>query len=123
MRTILILCAVILIAGGFYAKHAMQLPSHYGEFSGSKEVPVEEVLNRPQTFLGKTVTVRGTITEQCKTMGCYFFFATPKGKLRVELKDIAMNAPMHEGGPARVEGQIVTYTDGYQLYASAIDFE
>jgi hypothetical protein len=56
-------------------------------------------------------------------MGCYFFFHAANGKLRVELSGIAMDAPMRESRPARVEGQIVPYTDGYQLYASAVAFE
>jgi len=42
--------------------------------------------------------------------------------LRVDLEKIAMNAPMREGRPARVEGHMVPYGDGYQLFASAIEF-
>jgi hypothetical protein len=56
-------------------------------------------------------------------MGCYFFIHSGTKTLRVELQEIAMNAPMREGHPVRVEGQIVRYGDGYQLFASAVEFE
>ena len=39
-------------------------------------------------------------------MGCYFFIPSGTKMLRVELQDIAMNAPMREGHQARVEGQM-----------------
>ena len=123
MRTIFALCAAILVIGGFYLWRATQLPDHFGEFRGAREVAVADLVDRPKDFLGKTVSTRGTVTEQCRTMGCYFFFPTAKGKLRVELKDIAMDAPMRQGRPAHVEGQLVSYLDGYQLYASAVEFE
>jgi hypothetical protein len=123
MRTILAMCALILVVGGFLVWRSIQLPDRFGEFTGAQEVAVEDLITHPQEFTGKLIFVRGTVKEQCQTMGCYFFFPTPNGKLRVELKDIAMDAPMREGRPARVEGQIVPSTDGYQLYASAVAFE
>ena len=46
-----------------------------------------------------------------------------KGALRVDLQEVAMKAPMREGRAARVQGQMEPYNDGYQLYASAVEFE
>jgi hypothetical protein len=123
MRTIFAICAAILMIGGVFAWRAMQPPDHFGEFAGGTEVAVEELIARPKNFTGKMILVRGIVREQCRTMGCYFFFPAKNGKLRVELKDIAMDAPMREGRPARVEGQIVPYNDEHQLYASAVAFE
>src|SRR5450432_2711193 len=123
MRTIFAVCALILVGGGYWFWRSMQLPTQYGEFIGAPGASVVDIVDRPKDFVGKTVSVRGKVSEQCKTMGCYFFFPTPKGALRVELKDIAMDAPMREGRPAHVEGQIMPYGDGYELYASAVEFE
>jgi hypothetical protein len=123
MRTIFALCGVILLAGGFFLWRAMQVPSIYGSFVGAPPAAVADLIERPKDFLGKTVSVEGTISEQCKTMGCYFFFRSGGKTLRVELNEIAMKAPMREGHGARVEGQIVTYGDGYQLFASAVEFK
>ena len=123
MRTILALSTSILAIGGFFIWRATQLPTHFGEFTGAPTVAVADLVERPKDFLGRTVAAHGSVREQCKTMGCYFFFPSKHGTLRVEMKDIAMKAPMREGHPARVEGQIVAFGDGYQLYASAVEFE
>jgi hypothetical protein len=55
-------------------------------------------------------------------MGCFFFFHSGKQSLRVDLQEVAMTAPMREGRRARVEGQLVPYGDGFQFYASAVEF-
>lgn len=123
MRTILAMCVLILVIGGAFAWRAIHLPNHFGAFTGAREIPVEDLVAHPQDFTGKMLLVRGTVREQCRTMGCYFFFPAQNGKLRVELKAIAMEAPMREGRPARVEGQLIPYNDEYQLYASAVSFE
>jgi hypothetical protein len=123
MKIIFAICAFILAAGGFFAWRSTQLPTKFGEFTGAPKAAVQDVVNRPKEFLAKTISVEGRVTEQCKSMGCYFFIPSANGKLRVELKDIAMHAPMHEGRPARVEGQLVTFADGYELYATAVEFE
>jgi hypothetical protein len=123
MRTIFILCGVILVAGAVFAWRSMQMPTKYGAFTGAPKANVADLIERPKDFLGKTVSVEGTVREQCKTMGCYFFMPSGTKMLRVELNEIAMNAPMREGHQARVEGQMVPYGDGYQLFASAVEFE
>jgi hypothetical protein len=123
MKTILAICALILIGGGFYAWKAMQMPTKYGAFTGAPVTDVTALVERPKDYLGKTVTVEGKISEQCKAMGCFFFFHSPKGILRIELAEVAMTAPMREGHTARVEGQLVPYGDGYQLFASGVEFQ
>jgi hypothetical protein len=123
MRTIFALCGVTLLAGGFLLWRTMQLGTLYGTFTGAPKAAVADLIERPTDFLGKLVAVEGTVSEQCQTMGCYFFFRSGKRTLRVDLEEIAMNAPMREGGNARVEGQLVPYRDGYQLFASAVEFK
>jgi hypothetical protein len=123
MRTIFALCGLILIGGVYWGWRSRQLPTHFGEFTGAPQVAVADLVERPKDFTGKTVSVRGKVSEQCKTMGCYFFFPSAKGTLRVELKDVAMDAPMREGRPAHVEGQMTPFGDAYQLYATAVEFE
>ena len=123
MRTIFALCGVILLAGGFFLWRAIKTPSVYGSFAGAPQAAVADLVERPKDFVGKPVSVEGKISEQCKTMGCFFFFRAGGKTLRVELQDIAMNAPMREGHNAHVEGQILPYGDEYQLVASAIEFK
>lgn len=122
MRNIFILCGLILAAAAFYLWKTTQLPTVAGEFAGAPKTEVAALIEHPKDFLNKTVRVEGEVRQQCKAMGCYFFFAVGEKQLRIDLEQIAMNAPMREGHPASVEGQVVPYLDGYQLLASAVEF-
>lgn len=123
MRTIFAICGVTLLAGAFFLWKATRMPSVYGEFTKATTVALADLVERPKDFAGKTLVTEGRISEQCQSMGCFFFFHSGEKTLRVELKDIAMTAPMREGHQARVEGQIVPFNEGYQLYASGIEFK
>lgn len=122
MKTILTLCAATLVLGAALIWNATRLPSRFGSFTGVARAEVADLIERPEMFLHKTVAIEGTVREQCTTMGCFFFFEWGKKKLRVDLQEIAMDAPRKNGHSARVEGQIVPFGDGYQFYASAVEF-
>jgi len=123
MKTILILCALTLVVGAVLVWRTVRLPSHYGAFTGAPQADVADLIGRTKEFLHKTVTIEGTVRQQCTTMGCFFFFFSGRNMLRVELQEIAMKAPRRNGRPARVEGQIVPYDGGHQFLASAVEFE
>lgn len=123
MRTILALCAAILAIGGVLIWRSAQSSTSFGTFAGAPKIAVTDLIERPKDFLDKTVLVEGEVRQQCQAMGCYFFFAAGEKTLRVDLEQIAMNAPMREGRPARVEGQMMPFGEGYQLFASAIEFQ
>ncbi len=123
MRTILALCAATLVLGGVLVWKAVRMPSQFGTFTGAPKAAVANLIDRPKDFLHKTLTIEGSVRQQCTTMGCFFFFFSGKNMLRVELQEIAMNAPRRNGRTARVEGQIVPYDHGYQFLASAVEFE
>jgi hypothetical protein len=123
MKKILVLCAITVAVVTVMVWRAAATPSRYGTFTSAPKAEVARLIVEPQAFLGKTVEIEGTVGEQCKTMGCFFFFRSGKNTLRVDLQEIAMKAPMKEGYLARVEGQIVPYNGGYQFYASAVEFE
>ena len=123
MKTILITCALILSAGAYFAWHAIRKPSTFGIFTGAPTVEVVQLIDNPKDYLKRNITVEGKVSQQCQSMGCYFFIPAGKQSLRVDLQEVAMTAPMREGHLARVEGQLVPYNDGYQLYASAVEFK
>ena len=123
MKTILMICALTLIAAGAAVWHATAKPARFGTFTGAQKAEVAEVIGKPAEFLHRTVEINGTVSEQCKSMGCYFFIRAGQQTLRVDLQEIAMHAPMREGHAARVEGQVVPYENGYQFYATAVEFE
>ena len=123
MRVILAICLSTLIAGGLLIWNALRWPNQYGTFTGATQTETAMLIDKPTDFIGKTVTVAGTVREQCNTMGCFFYFYAGNKKLRVDLKDIAMKAPRREGHSARVEGRLEPYVEGYQLFATAVKFE
>jgi hypothetical protein len=122
MKKIFLLCALTLVAIGTLVWRATARPSRFGAFTGAQKTELAAVIAEPKAYSGKTLAVEGTITEQCKTMGCFFFFRSGNQSLRIDLQEVAMTAPMHEGRRARVEGQLVPYGDGFQLWASAVEF-
>lgn len=123
MKTILALCAVILVIGTVLVWHTVRLPRKYGTFIGAPKAQVADLIDKPKDFVHRTVVIDGEVRNQCTTMGCYFFFLSGKNMLRVELAEIAMKAPMRNGRRARVEGQVVPYGEGYEFVASAVEFE
>ncbi len=124
MKAIFGICAVILVGAGLYFWKANQGPVVFGEFIGAPKVEVLDVINQPTQYMDKTVAMEGTITKQCMTMGCYFFFVDSGKEIRVELAEIAMNAPKGKNGTkAKVEGRVVPYDKAYQFSASAVEFE
>ena len=123
MKAIFALCAIVLIAGAVWIYRATRMPNEYGTFSGAPAVAVSDLIARPKDYLKKAVSTEGVVREQCTTMGCYFFFRDGDKMLRIDIQEIAMNAPRKNGHRARAEGLMVSYGDGYQLSATAVKFE
>ena len=123
MKTIFALCAAVLIAAGVWIYRATRMPNAYGTFTGAPTVAVADLIARPKDYLKKTVSVEGVVREQCTTMGCYFFFRAGDKMFRIDIQEIAMNAPRKNGRHARAEGSVVPYGDAYQLSATAVKFE
>src|SRR5215467_12120738 len=117
MKKILTLCFVILLAAAVWLWRAAARPARFGAFTGAPRAEVASLVADPKSHLGKTLEIEGVISEQCRSMGCFFFFRSGKDTLRVDLQDVAMTAPMREGRKARVEGQVTPYGDGYQFFA------
>ncbi len=122
MKTIFALCGLILVAGGVLLWRSLQGPTTFGTFVGAPLVEAQSLIEKPKDYVNRTVSIESEVRKQCTTMGCYFFFQSGDKWLRVDISEIAMNAPRKNGHPARVEGQMVPYQDGYQFWASAVEF-
>ena len=123
MKIIFALCGLILIIGGVWLYRATRLPDKYGVFIAAPKAQVADLIAKPKNYLHKTVAAEGIVREQCTTMGCYFFFHEGDKILRVDIAEVAMTAPRKNGRHVRVEGQMVKYGDGYQLSATAVEFD
>jgi len=123
MKKIIVLCTLSMLAVTLLVWRAVAKPSQFGKFTGAPKAEVARVIADPKAFLGKTIQLESTVTEQCKSMGCFFFFRSGKDTLRVDVQEVAMTAPIRDGHISRVEGQVVPYNDGYQFYATAVEFQ
>ena len=123
MKKIFAICGLTLLIASIFIWRAVAKPTRFGTFSGAPKTEVAVLIAEPKAYVGKTLQVEGVVSEQCKAMGCFFFFKAGKDQLRVDIQEVAMTAPMREGRKARVEGQVVPYDKGYQFYATAVEFE
>jgi len=80
-----------------------QTHQDYGEPIGSLSdlTPLEAITAAPQSFAGKTVTVKGVIASVCPTSGCFFHLGAGSTQLRVDLNEAGFTVP-----PGRGAGQI-----------------
>jgi uncharacterized protein YdeI (BOF family) len=123
VKTILTLCTIIALAGAVFLYKTTRPKMTYGQFVGAPKAQVSELIAHPKANMSKTWAIEGTISKQCTSMGCFFFFEDNGKELRIDLAEIAMHAPKNRNGkPVKVEGQMVPYGDGYQFWASAVEF-
>lgn len=124
MKKIVAFSLLALLGGAALLWNALHTPAEFGAFEGAPTVEVAKLIARPAEYTKTTVAIDGVITQQCETMGCFFFFRSGGERLRVDLAEIAMHAPMGKNGHhARVEGRMVPYNEAYQFWASAVAFE
>jgi len=70
-------------------------------------LPIAAVLAKPADYVGKTVQVKGKITEVCQMMGCWLDLTNDEGqKVRIKVNDGEIEFPKDAAGKMAVaEGQ------------------
>jgi hypothetical protein len=68
--------------------------------------PIASLTSKPADFVGKTVQVKGKITEVCQNMGCFMYVADDAGnRVRIKVKDGEIVFPKDGAGKtATAEG-------------------
>jgi hypothetical protein len=62
-------------------------------------LPLATVLARPADYVGKTVQIKGKITEVCEMMGCWMDLTNDAGqKLRIKVNDGEIEFPKDASG-------------------------
>jgi len=71
-------------------------------------IPLATVLANPADYVGKTVQVKGKITEVCEMMGCWIDLTNDAGqKLRIKVNDGEIEFPKDSAGKMAVaEGRL-----------------
>jgi hypothetical protein len=66
-------------------------------------LPLATVLAKPADYVGKTIQVKGNITEVCQMMGCWMDLTNDEGqKLRIKVNDGEIEFPKDSAGKMAV---------------------
>jgi hypothetical protein len=66
-------------------------------------LPLATVLAKPADYVGKTIQVKGKITEVCEMMGCWMDLTNDQGqKLRIKVNDGEIEFPKDSAGKMAV---------------------
>lgn len=78
-----IIAAVLLLTAGALAETKLGKP-----LSSKQAIAIDELLAKPQSYVGKDVQVRGKVTEVCQMAGCWMMLTDDNGKaVRIKVKD------------------------------------
>ncbi len=75
-----------------------------------QQTPIAELEKKPGDYVGKTVQVRGRVTEVCEKMGCWMNLVDPatSARVRIKVKDGEIVFPKEAVGRIAVaEGKFV----------------
>jgi hypothetical protein len=62
-------------------------------------VAIDQLLAKPADYVGKTVQVKGKITEVCQAMGCWMNLTSDSGKMvRIKVNDGEIEFPKNSAG-------------------------
>jgi len=89
-----LLLSFVLLAGPAFAKT-------YGKGIHVEEAtPISAILDKPDSYLGKTVKIEGLIVEVCSKRGCWIYVAgdRPEEKIQVKVTDGEIIFPMSATG-------------------------
>lgn len=84
--------------------------SKYGkELTLKEKTKISDIMENPESFVGKRVLVEGTIVDVCSKRGCWLEVASDKEfqKMKVKVNDGEIVFPMEaKGKTALVEGEV-----------------
>ena len=64
----------------------------------AQPTPVATVMSNPDSYVGKTVQVKGKVTEVCQMMGCWLQITDGEKALRFKVKDGEILFPKNSAG-------------------------
>jgi len=93
----------------------------YGEKISSRNMTaIKNIVQHPQYYEGKTVTVRGRISLVCET-GCWFNLEDEGATIYTDLAPSGFAIPQNVGKKATVEGKISVESGKLTLTAKGVE--
>ena len=96
----------------------------YGEsLTGNTPVTtVKQILDNPENYENKTITINGEIKEVCPS-GCWFFVEDDFGELYVNIGPSGFAIPQKVGAKASVEGELITHNGSLMLMGKGVEIK
>jgi hypothetical protein len=125
MKTILILCGVVLLAGAGVLVWRLLRAEHHGAlFNNPPAVSLKALKEQPEQHLGKSARIEGRIARQCPASGCWFILDDGQGnKVHVEMSGSTPTLPQRVGKRAVVEGQLIKMGEEYEFTGTGVEFK
>ena len=76
-----------------------------------KPITIAEVTGKPDTFAGKTVQVKGKVTEVCQMMGCWMSLNDGEKSIRIKVNDGDIVFPKDSIGKTAIAEGLLTRID------------
>jgi hypothetical protein len=103
----IVVVSVVWVAAGRAAEEAGWTGFGAG-FTLHTAIPARELLADPAAYAGKTVRVRGTVSDVCRKRGCWMVLAEQGRSVRVTMKDYGFFVPTDSAGAtADLEGTLI----------------
>lgn len=105
-KSILAFLAVILLLAGCKSQQSQKFGS---EITLKENTKVSEILENPNSYIGKTVLVQGDVLDVCNEAGCWMDIASDVSnqKIKIKVKDGDIVFPVEaKGSSALVEGVV-----------------
>lgn len=97
--SLLLFCAVLFSGCG-------RTEAYGGAVSNREVTKVNDILRNPDTYKGKTVTIKGKITNECST-GCRFDIKDGEAVIYVNIESAGFAIPQKSGHTALIEGKVM----------------
>jgi hypothetical protein len=85
-------------------------------FTTDKQVPLATLMAHKEDYVGKTVQVKGKITEVCQAMGCWMNLTDAGQMIRIKVNDGEIDFPKDAAGKTAIaEGKFNKLTRAQEL--------
>jgi uncharacterized protein YdeI (BOF family) len=83
---------------------------------------VKQILDNPENYENKTITLKGEIKEVCPA-GCWFFVNDDFGELYVNIGPAGFAIPNKMGHKVKIEGEIINHKGTMMLMGKGVEIK
>jgi len=92
------------------------------DIATNKQTTVESILNEPQNFESKTITIEGEIIRECPT-GCWLDVRQNHAIIHVDLNPSGFAIPQKVGKDVKVEGKVLLKNNQPMIIGTGVEIK